>query len=191
MKKSILTSMRMLTVMTLMTGVAYPLVITLVAQLLFQQKSTGSFIKHDTTIVGSELIGQKFQSDRYFWPRPSAVNYNPVSSGATNFGPTSDTLRKVVEERKKDFLRGNGLAETTVVPADMLFASGSGIDPHISPQSAFLQVERVARVRGYSSERKAVLEKLVRSNIEGPEFRLFGMARVNVLELNLALDDLR
>jgi K+-transporting ATPase ATPase C chain len=191
MKKSILASIRMLAVMTLMTGVAYPLIITLVALFLFQQKSPGSFIRRDTTIVGSELIGQKFQSDRYFWPRPSAVEYNPIPSGATNFGPTSDTLRRVVEERKRNFLRGNGLAETTPVPGDMLFASGSGIDPHISPQSALLQVERVARARGYTSERRALLEKLVRSSTEGPEFRLFGMARVNVLRLNLAVDDLK
>jgi K+-transporting ATPase ATPase C chain len=191
MKKQILTSLRMLIGLTVLLGLLYPLVMTVVAQLLFPHKANGSFIERDGKIIGSELIAQKFQSDRYFWPRPSSIDYNPIPSGATNFGPTSETLRKLVIQRKGDFIMNNHLSPDAIVPTEMLFASGSGIDPHISPDAALMQVNRIALARGFDDQKKAVLLQLVRNHIETYQFELFGEPRVNILKLNLELDNLK
>jgi K+-transporting ATPase ATPase C chain len=191
MKKQILISLKMLLVMTILTGVLYPVLITIIAQFVFPNKSNGSMIERNGNIVGSELIAQKFQSDRYFWSRPSAIDCNPLPSGASNLGPTSDTLRKIVVRRKKDFIMKNHLSPDTVVPTEMLFASGSGIDPHVSPEAALMQVDRIAQARGFDDRKKTALMKLVRNHIEEPQFGIFGEPRVNVLKLNLALDYLK
>ena len=179
----------MLVVMTVLTGVIYPGLMTVLVQLVFPHQSNGSIIERNGKIVGSALIAQKFQSDRYFWPRPSAIGYDPLPSGASNLGPTSDSLKRLVERRRDVFIATNGLAGTTQVPAEMLFSSGSGIDPEISPEAAMMQIDRVARARGIDD--KSVLASLVRRHIEGPQFGFLGEQRVNVLKLNLAIDDLR
>lgn len=189
MKTQILTSLRMLLVLTILTGVLYPVLMTVIAQLVFPNKSNGSMIERNGNIVGSELIAQKFQNDKYFWGRPSAIDYNPLPSGASNLGPTSKALRDSVEERRKHFIEQNFLPPNTIVPTEMLFTSGSGIDPHISPESAFLQVDRIVQVRGFSEQKKALLKTLVQNHIEAPQFGFLGEPRVNVLKLNLALDE--
>lgn len=190
MKKQIWDSTKMLLVMTIFTGLVYPLVMTAIAQIIFPKQANGSMIRMNGRLVGSRLIGQNFTSDKYFWPRPSAIGYNPLPSGGSNYGPTSDTLKELVEMRRKGFIRLNGLPANTKVPPDMLYASGSGLDPDISPASAELQTNRVARARGFDNLQTAALRKLVQSHIEGPQLGFLGDPRVNVLVLNLALDSL-
>ncbi len=181
----------MLLVMTIFTGIIYPLAMTGIAQIIFPNQANGSMIKINGKLVGSRLIGQNFTSDRYFWPRPSAIGYNPLPSGGSNYGPTSDTLKDLVEMRRKEFIRLNGLPSNTRVPPDMLYASGSGLDPDISPEAAELQIGRVARARGFDLAQTARLRKLVQSHIQEPQLGFLGNTRVNVLELNIALDSLR
>jgi K+-transporting ATPase ATPase C chain len=190
MKRHLWDSLKMLFVMTIFLGLIYPLVMTAIAQIFFPNKSNGSMIKINGRLVGSKLIGQTFTSNRYFWSRPSAIDYNPLPSGASNYGPTSDSLKKLVEMRMKEFIRLNGLSTNTHVPPDMLYASGSGIDPDISPASAELQIDRIAAARHFDEKGKKVLERLVRSQIIGPQLGFLGEPRANVLMLNLALDSL-
>ena len=146
---------------------AYPMLVTGAADAFFPKEAAGSLILRDGAIVGSALIGQPFSSAKYFHPRPSAAGYNAGSSSGSNYGPTSKALAERV---------------------DMLTASGSGLDPHISPDAALMQVRRVAEARGLSPE---AVEKLVRGHVEGPEWGVWGEPKVNVLRLNLALDELR
>ena len=181
----------MLLVMTILTGVLYPVLMTVIAQLVFPNKSNGSMIEKNGEVVGSELIAQKFQSDKYFWCRPSATDYNPLPSGASNLGPTSKALKDSVEERRKQFVEKNFLPQNTIVPTEMLFASGSGIDPQISPEAAFLQVDRIAQARGFDEQKKTLLKTLVQNQIETLQFGFLGEPRVNVLKLNLALDEMK
>lgn len=190
MKKHLWDSLKVLIVMTVFTGLVYPLVMTAIAQIVFPKQANGSMIRINGKLVGSKLIGQNFTGDKYFWPRPSAIGYNPLPSGASNYGPTSDTLKELVETRRKEFIRLNGLPANTRVPPDMLYSSGSGLDPDISPASAELQINRIARARGFDSVQTAQLRKLMQSHVEGPQLGFLGDARVNVLELNIALDSL-
>jgi len=191
MKKEIVRSLRVLLTLTIVTGFFYPILIAVIARVVFPKRAEGSLLERDGVTVGSLFVAQKFESDRYFWPRPSAVDYNPLPSGATNFGPTSDTLRRVVEFRRAAFISRNQLGLTVTVPNDMLFSSGSGLDPEISPESAFLQVDRVARARHFDERQKSALRELVVQSVRFPQFRILGMARVNVLSLNLAIDALK
>ncbi len=191
MKNNFLISLRALLVFTILTGIIYPALITLVAQLFVSDRANGSLIKGDTTVKGSELIGQNFKSDRYFQSRPSAIEYNPFPSGASNLGPTSETLRKFVNERRESFIEKNHLSPDIAVPADMLFASGSGVDPHISPEAALLQITRIAHARGLDRLNPEILVKLVNDHTEKPQFGILGKPRVNVLRLNLAMDLLK
>jgi K+-transporting ATPase ATPase C chain len=191
MKNSILSSLRALFVLTIMTGVLYPLLLTFVAWVFFPHRANGSLIVSNGRIVGSVLIGQRFESPRYFQPRPSAIRYNPVPSGASNLGPTSRALCDSVQARRTTLVTMNGLPPNAKVPTDMLFASGSGVDPHISPESALMQVQRVARARGLDSVQAVSLEALIKRVTEPRQFGLLGEPRVNVLELNLALDKIR
>lgn len=176
--------------MTVFTGVLYPLFMTLVANIIFPEQATGSLIKINGRIVGSKLIGQNFSSDKYFWPRPSAIGYNPLPSGGSNFGPTSDTLKKLVEMRREHFIHANHLPAGTLVPSDMLYASASGLDPDISPKAAELQIGRVARARGFDARQTKELKGLVESHIQRRQLGFLGEPRVNVLLLNVALDSL-
>jgi potassium-transporting ATPase KdpC subunit len=186
--KLFIQSIRQTLLWTVIAGIAYPLVMTGVAQLLFRNQANGSLIVRNGQIVGSELIAQQFTGDKYFWPRPSAGSYATVPSGASNLGPTSQALQSNVTANAVAFRTGNKLAADAPVPADMVFTSASGLDPHISPESARLQVTRVATARGISEDQiKALVEKFV----EAPQWGIFGEPRVNVLELNVALDELQ
>jgi K+-transporting ATPase ATPase C chain len=185
--KPILISFRMLAALTLLLGLVYPLAMTGVAQVLFPWQAKGSLIQAETGPVGSEWVGQSFASDRYYWPRPSAVDYSPQPSSGTNLGPTSAALAAKVAERK---LRLAGDANAESVPPDLLFASGSGLDPHISPAAARYQIARVLRSRGLPETKRPELEALVQAHTQGPQWGLFGEPRVHVLRLNLALDSL-
>ncbi|HQY93683.1 potassium-transporting ATPase subunit KdpC [Caldilinea sp.] len=188
-------ALRLLIVLTVITGVLYPLAITAVAQLAFPAQANGSLVTANQSLTGSLLIGQANQEPHYFWPRPSAVDYMAGSapdalgsSGATNFGPTNATLATQVRERDSAFRAANALAAEVAVPPDMLFASGSGLDPHISPEAARLQINRVAQARGLDP---AALAVLVEQTVEPPQLGFLGQPRVNVLKLNLALDGLQ
>jgi potassium-transporting ATPase KdpC subunit len=180
---------------TLLLGLAAPLAMTGIAQLLLPTRANGSLIERDGKVVGSTLIGQNFADERYFHPRPSATSepdpeaegktraapYNAAASAASQLGPTSAALRDSVQERVSA-LGGDS------VPADAATASGSGLDPHISPGNAMRQVVRIAAARGLPEAR---VRELLAAHTEGREFGLFGEPRVNVLRLNLALDNLR
>jgi K+-transporting ATPase ATPase C chain len=174
--KQLWIAIRCFLVLTLITGAIYPLIVTFFGQALFASKANGSLIYSlDGKLLGSELIAQGFKGDRYFWPRPSAVDYNPLPSGGSNLGPTSKALKEKWEERRKAGLSG-----------DMLAASASGLDPHISPESAYAQVARVARARGKTEDE---VGGVVRSLSEGPQLGFLGESRVNVVRLNLLIDE--
>jgi len=178
-------SLRLTLVYTVLVGLAYPLFVTGVVQLAFHRQANGSLVRRNGQVVGSELLAQKFENARYFRPRPSACDYATVPSGASNLGPTSEALRSNVAARVAAFRVGNQLPANAVIPGDMVFASGSGLDPHISPEAARLQVVRVAATRGLAA---AQVEALVTTHTEPPQAGFLGEPRVNVLLLNLALD---
>jgi K+-transporting ATPase ATPase C chain len=191
MKKQSIIALKFLLVMTILTGIIYPLFMTGVAQVSFPAKANGSLIKKDGKIIGSHLIGQKFDTTIYFWSRPSAIDYNPIPSGASNFGPTSKALKKQVVERRSLFATKNSMKDTTAIPKEMIFASGSGLDPHISPEAALLQLERVAKARHLDKIQTQQVQQLIKDKTENPQFSLLGEPRINVFELNLALDNIR
>lgn len=174
-------------ILTVLTGIVYPLTMTGLSNLLFADHATGSMLIVNGQRIGSELVGQSFSRPDYFWPRPSATNYNPLPSGGTNLGPTSQTLKEQVETRRALFADP---AASEDIPAELLFASGSGLDPHISPAAARYQLNRVARARGFSDLDRARLEELIARYTEERSFGFIGEPRVNVLMLNLALDSL-
>ncbi|HWF20141.1 MAG TPA: K(+)-transporting ATPase subunit C [Verrucomicrobiae bacterium] len=168
----------------------YPLVVYGIAQAAFHDKANGSLIMDaGGTLRGSALLGQQFTGDKYFDSRPSAAGngYDGLNSGGSNLGPTSQKLNDAIKDRIADYRKKNGLKDTDAVPADAVTASGSGLDPHISPANAALQSPRVAKVRGLSETK--VLE-LVAKYTEGPDLGILGEPGVNVLKLNLALDQL-
>jgi K+-transporting ATPase ATPase C chain len=185
----------LLILFTILTGVIYPLAITGIGQVLFPAQANGSLVTRNGAIVGSSLIGQNFASDRYFQGRPSATStadpadasktidapYNAASSTGSNYGATSKALLEAVESRAKAL--GSGPQ-----PADLVTASASGLDPHISPAGALAQIERVAKARGLPEAR---VKALVERQIEGRSLGIIGEPRVNVLALNLALDAMR
>ena len=178
----------LLAAFTALLGLGYPAVITLLARVAFPSQAEGSLIWRDGKVVGSALIGQPFDDLRYFWSRPSATTpaYNAVASTGSNLGPLNPALTQAVADRVRT-LHAADPANTAPVPVDLVTASASGLDPHISPAAAAYQVGRVARVRGLPTERVAAL---VRRLTEGRTFGLLGEPRVNVLLLNLALDSL-
>jgi potassium-transporting ATPase KdpC subunit len=186
--KLFIQSVRQTILWTIIAGVAYPLVMTGISQLLFHKQANGSLIERNGQIVGSALIAQQFTGDKYFWPRPSAGSYATVPSGASNYGPTSQALQSNVTANAAAFRTGNKLAADAPVPADMVFTSASGLDPHISPEAARLQVARIAAARGLPEDQ---VKALVETFVEAPQWGIFGEPRVNVLELNVALDDLQ
>jgi K+-transporting ATPase ATPase C chain len=144
----------------------------------------------DGKIIGSELIGQKFDSTIYFWSRPSAIDYNPMPSCGSNFGPTSKALLKQVEDRRVLFASNNSITDTMSIPKEMIFASASGLDPHISPEAAYMQANRIVKARHLNELQKNQLNTLVNSLIERPQFGIFGESRINVLRLNLRTNSL-
>jgi len=173
--------------LTLLTGVAYPALITVIAQVVFHEQANGSVIERDGKAVGSELIGQTFDDPIYFWGRPSATGptgYNSAASTGSNLGPTNPALLDAIKGRV-EAMRAAHPDQSGPVPGDLVTASGSGLDPHISPAAAEYQVTRVAKARGLSAD---AVRKLVNENTEGRTLGLLGEPRVNVLRLNLALD---
>jgi len=186
--KRIFSGLRLLLIMTVLTGIFYPLIITGIGQIVFSRQANGSIITVDGKIKGSELVGQKFVSCRYFWGRPSAIDYNPMPSGGSNFGPTSSLLRDIVQQRRAQPNCAGTLSRNANMPADMLFASASGVDPQISPEAARLQINRIANARGFRAEQRQKIVDLVEHFIEPPQWGIFGEPRVNVLLLNVALD---
>jgi K+-transporting ATPase ATPase C chain len=173
--------------LTLLTGVAYPLVVTGVAQVAFPGRADGSLIERNGEVVGSRLIGQEFTGARYFHPRPSAAGegYDAMASSASNLGPTNEDLIGAVRERRATYRRENDLRPGQQVPIDAVTASGSGLDPDITVANARLQAARVARARGL--DLNDVLT-LVEKHMDGRSLGFLGEPGVNVLELNLALD---
>ena len=181
------TSAVMLILLTILTGLVYPALVTGVAQLAFPAAANGSLIVQDGRTVGSALIGQPFAAPRYFWGRPSATSptpYNAAASGGSNLGPLNPDLARNAQGRV-DALRAAGLPAATPIPVDLATASGSGLDPHISPAAAAVQVDRVALARGRSP---AEVRNIVARHTEGRQLGLLGEPRVNVLRLNLDLD---
>jgi potassium-transporting ATPase KdpC subunit len=173
-------------VLSLLTGVFYPIAVTVLAQVLFPQQASGSLLSTaDNRPLGSGLIGQPFSDPKYFWPRPSATTdfpYNALASGGSNLGPTNKDLINQVAERVKSF-REYGIRGP--LPSDLVTSSGSGLDPHISVESAFLQIPRIARARHLPEEK---IEALVLNHLEGRQFGFLGAERINVLKLNLSLN---
>jgi len=182
---------RIFLVFTILTGVIYPLLVTGIAQVVFPHQANGSLILKDNKIIGSELIGQQFDSAVYFTSRPSAGLYNPLPSGGSNLGPTSSKLKSLVGERMSKFRTFNQLDSTTVIPSEMLFASASGLDPHISPEAALLQVNRIAKARRFNDSQKQQLIRDIHKQTEKPQFFCLGEERVNVLLLNLKTDEIK
>jgi len=189
--KTLFISLKIFLFFTVLTGVIYPLLVTGIAQLTFPAKANGSLIVKDNKTIGSELIGQQFDSTIYFSSRPSAVAYNPLPSGGSNYGLTNIKLKNLVAERRHQFITFNQLDSLTVIPSEMLFASASGLDPHISPQAALLQVERITKARNFDSSQKQRLLQRINELSEKPTFMVLGEERINVLNLNLELDKLK
>jgi K+-transporting ATPase ATPase C chain len=180
----------LLAVFSAITGLAYPFATTALAQTLFPSEANGSVMLRKGEVVGSALIGQPFDESRYFWGRPSATSpspYNGAASTGSNLGPTNPALVKAVEERIARLREAHPEAASAPVPIDLVTASGSGLDPHISPAAALYQVRRVATARRLT---EAQVRALVEVHVEARTFGILGEPRVNVLRLNLALDEL-
>jgi K+-transporting ATPase ATPase C chain len=188
MKEHLRPALTMLLALTLLTGVVYPLIVTGLAQIIFPQQANGSLVVRAGKVIGSELIGQYFDEPKYFWGRPSATSpfpYNAAASSGSNLGPTNPALIEAVTARVAA-LRAADPGNEAPVPVDLVTASGSGLDPHISPAAALYQARRVARVRGLQESQ---VEDLVWQFTQGRQFGFLGEPRVNVLKLNLALDE--
>lgn len=188
MKEHLRPAASMLLLMTLLTGVVYPLAVTGLAQLFFPHQANGSLIVRNGKAIGSELVGQYFDQPQYFWSRPSATSpfpYNAGASSGSNLGPTNPALIEAVKERVAA-LRAADPGNDAPIPVDLVTASGSGLDPHLSPLAAQYQVKRVARARSLDEQ---TVKDLVNQHIEGRQFGFLGERRVNVLKLNLALDE--
>jgi K+-transporting ATPase ATPase C chain len=186
-RKHIRPAILMTLVLCVLTGLVYPGIVTGLAQALFSRQANGSLVSVNGRVVGSALIGQPFAQPRYFHPRPSAAGngYDATASGGSNKGPTDAKLADTLIARRVDSAIAVDHATKGHVPSDMVTASGSGLDPHISPANAYLQVARVARARGVDS---AAVRALLDRHVEGRQFGFFGEPRVNVLLLNIALD---
>jgi K+-transporting ATPase ATPase C chain len=187
MLKELKPAFLMLLVLTILTGAAYPALVTGIAQLLFKSQANGSLIEKEGKVVGSTLIGQPFSDPKYFWSRASAtapMPYNAAASGGSNQGPLNPALEDAVKGRI-EALKAADPTQTAPIPVDLVTTSGSGLDPHISPAAAQWQAPRIARLRGLSAE---AVRQLIDTHTEGRQFAFFGEPRVNVLTLNLALD---
>ena len=187
MKQQLRPAITLLALLTIITGVIYPLTVTGLAQVLFPHQADGSLIVIDGKTYGSELIGQQFDDPKYFWGRPSAAGYNAAASSGSNLGPMNPSLEEAVQARM-DALQAADPSNPLPIPVDLVTASASGLDPHISVAAALYQVSRVATARGLG---EAQVTSLVEEYTEGRQFGIFGEPRVNVLMLNLALDGIK
>ncbi|VVB86566.1 Potassium-transporting ATPase KdpC subunit [uncultured archaeon] len=183
------TALKLFAILMILVGIIYPVAVTVLAQLIFPKEAGGSLI-YDSggTLKGSALIGQPFSDPKYFWSRPSATSdfpYNPLASGGSNLGPTNKVLIDQISNRT-ELLKSSGIQAP--VPSDLVEASASGLDPHISIQSALIQIPRVARERNLD---EGTVRKLVLEHVEERQFGFLGEQRINVLELNLALDSMK
>lgn len=185
--RQLLTGLKTVLVLTVILGVLYPLLVLGIGRLGLAHQADGSLITADGRVVGSSLIGQTFEGDQWFQPRPSTSDYDAQASGGSNAGPNDPELVTAVAERRATIARRDGVP-AAAVPADAVTASASGLDPAISPAYAEIQVDRVARVRGLPAER---VRELVQQHTKGRTLGFLGEPRVNVVELNLALQDLR
>jgi K+-transporting ATPase ATPase C chain len=188
MKTLIRPAISLFILLSIVTGLMYPLITTGIAKVAFPDQANGSLIVKDNKIVGSSLIGQNFSGPGYFWGRPSATSpqpYNGANSGGSNFGPTNPAQKAAVADRIKA-LHDADPSTTEAIPVDLVTASGSGLDPEISPAAAYYQVQRIAKARGMNA---GELKQLVAKYTEAPQLGVLGEARVNVLKLNLALDE--
>ena len=189
MKNLIRPALTLFILISLVTGLLYPLAVTGIAHIAFPEQATGSLIKRGEEVIGSSLIGQSFSGSTYFWNRPSAtapMPYNAANSGGSNLGPTNPVLAETIAARVKNLLAHHP-DKKEKIPTDLVTASASGLDPHISPAAAFYQIERVAAARSMDV---VVVKSLVDRSIEAPQWGVLGDSRVNVLNLNLALDAL-
>jgi potassium-transporting ATPase KdpC subunit len=185
------TALKMLLWMIIMTGVIYPFVITAIATLAMQDTASGSLLITEGVekIVGSQFIAQKFTTNGYFWPRPSACDYDAVASGGSNLGPTSRRLRKAIDDRRVVIQAAHELAADDHIPHELLFASGSGLDPDISPETAYFQISRVIKARNLPAEEgEKMMRALIHQCTRTRRFGLLGHPTVNVLQLNMELD---
>lgn len=182
--KYLIPALRFKIFMTILLGLVYPFAMTGITQVLFHDNATGNFVSRGGQIVGSKLIAQNFEKPEYFWPRPSAVGYNPLPSGGSNLSMISADLKKAVDERRAK-LKAAHPDQAGEPPQDLLFASASGLDPHISPEAAQYQLQRVAKARNMDI---AQVQKLMDEMTEERQFGILGEKTVNVLALNLALD---
>ncbi len=184
MKKNLLIAVLMTIATTILLGIIYPLVVTLLAQVLFHDKANGQLVSRNGEVIGSRIIGQPFVSDKYFHSRPSAAGngYDAANSSGSNLGPTN---QKLIDRIKSDTAAAQAENPNTPVPMDLVTTSGSGLDPDITPAAALFQVPRIARVRGLSEDQ---VRALVQSHIQKRQYGILGEPRVNVLQLNLALD---
>jgi len=183
-----LKSLRLSLVLLIICGMAYPLVVTGISTLTMPDRSKGSLIESNGKVVGSELIGQMFKDPKYFSGRVSSIEYNAAGSGSENYAPSN---KDMIERTKKDieaFIAANPDVKKGEIPADLLTNSGSGLDPHISPLAAEIQVPRIAKTRGIE---EANIYHLIKEKTEGRQLGIFGEPRVNVLELNMALDQMK
>ncbi|QSZ27520.1 potassium-transporting ATPase subunit KdpC [Aceticella autotrophica] len=190
-KNTALRAALLLIVMTLLLGLIYPLTVTGVAQILFHNKANGSMIVKNGKIIGSKLIGQNFKNPAYFHGRPSAAGkdgYDATASSGSNLGPTNKALIDDAKKLSEQVRKENEIPENQPVPSDLITSSASGLDPDISIDAAYVQIPRIAKIRGISEGK---LKELVNSHITGRQFGILGEKRVNVLMLNTALDDLK
>lgn len=190
-KNAILKSIMLLIVFSVFTGLLYPLAISGIAQLIFPHQANGSLIYKDGQVIGSSLIGQQFSDPKYFHGRPSSAGetgYDATSSSASNLGPTNKLLIEKVKKLAQQVRKENGLKSNTAVPSDLITSSASGLDPDISIDAALIQIPRIAKARNISEEK---LKNLVNEHIAGRQLGILGEPRVNVLELNIALDNLK
>lgn len=191
MLKSLVRSFLMVLWMTILLGIVYPMLVTVIATFVMPGKAGGSFVVIEEKIVGSKLIAQPFSQNHYFWPRPSATSYQSLPSGGSNLGPTSSVLRKQVKERQEYISKAHDNVDFSMIPSELVYASGSGLDPHIKTGTAFFQFSRVAEARKMNEEEKQNLRKLILKYSHSHYFRFLGPSNVNVLELNIALDELK
>jgi K+-transporting ATPase ATPase C chain len=171
-------------ILTIITGILYPLAVTGIAQTIFHKQANGSLIERDGKVIGSEIIGQNFTKPEYFHPRPSQNSYDAANSGGSNLGPTNPALADRLKKDGEQFRKDNP-DYTGAIPADAITASGSGLDPEISPANALAQTARVAKARGASAD---AVQSLIAVNTQGRDLGVLGEPRVNVLKLNMALD---